>query len=88
MAGSVLESGDWHLIESADTRHASGPTLTSWDHDIDRKLDGLSGPGGVALAFTYDGHLLTDAVWSGFSLLEPWNIPQSTRTLAFPVSTR
>jgi RHS repeat-associated protein len=42
-----------------------GGMVTRSYHPTTGKLVGLSGPGSVALAFIHDGHLLTDAIWSG-----------------------
>jgi len=42
-----------------------GGSVTRSYHPTTGKLVGLSGPAGVSLGFTYDGHLLTDVNWSG-----------------------
>ena len=45
---------------------ASGPTLTSWDHDIDRKLETMTRPDGVALSYLRDPHgRLQHVTWPG-----------------------
>jgi YD repeat-containing protein len=42
-----------------------GGSVTRSYHPTTGKLVNLSGPAGVSLGFTYDGHLLTDVTWSG-----------------------
>jgi YD repeat-containing protein len=62
--GDLLDIGHEDAGQQSSAASSHG-TLTRGYHPVTGKLETLSGPAGITLTFSYDGHLLTDVTWSG-----------------------
>jgi RHS repeat-associated protein len=62
--GGVIDHG-YDSAGRLETTAFPGALITRTYHPVTGKLQTISGPTGVTLAYAYDGSLLTDVTWSG-----------------------